>query len=492
MHSRLSFPDEHTCAVQDCLLAFENSSKLQKHADENGHKAFRCQCDKAYTKLCSLTRHIKEAVEQPRYECPVESHWEGPKSPFRSACRYIGHVRLGHLEAHLRNIHKKTPAEVEAIVRPLRKRKLAVTPPPSTNNASTLNDATTTAVTCGQHGATPGDSAALSNPVGDNSVDLVDVHSSQLGAVALEQAGPAVTTTGFPPPGSLIPYQSFPMGIFGVAHMNGNPTFPASDRFPSPVLWSSTTGYGNAMATGVSPGPVDVLAGTQDAFGLYNTSTPPAPGYGYGQANVGDMTWQQSECFGHGAGVFPENPLHNPVVQNGLFTGSRPLVPAPLSGYDQLGHVAIDAQQGVYAVPPAFYPGGQAGYYAAPGGSFAALPPMQPAPLIGYGQAAHGGMNAQQNTFLGLAGGHNMTSGPAGYPSAALHHNSGVGAAGYCATGGGFSDQGPAAMPFAIAGGEAVSGLALDEHMAESSKVNETVFDHDDNSNNSNSNNSNF
>lgn len=436
MHSRLGFPDEHACAVKDCLRAFENSSKLQQHASKTGHKAFQCRCSKAYTKLCSLTRHVKEAVEKPQYNCPV-------CEALNYRC-YSALVRISHLETHLRKIHKKTPAEVKAIVRPLRKRKPAVTSP-SDNTSNAPADSTITPVTCDQTGATLSGLAALGTSVDGNHV---------------EQIGLAVTTTSILPVNPAA-YEFPSSGSFVASPTTGLP-LSADAPLVNLVGWPSATGYVDAMAPGFPAGPVDGLTGIRNVFGLHTTSTQPASSYGYGQTIFGEMSAQQSDFSGHSAGVLPGSTLQHPAAPSGAIAGLRPLLPAPSSGYGQSGHGGMYAQPGMSSAATAFYPGNQADYYAVPGATFATIQPILQAPSpLGYGQIAHGGMYAQQNAFPVLAGGYNMAANPAGYLAAAPN-NLGVNAAGFPTNGVCVFGQGLAAMSSAAAGGEAAFDLVGD------------------------------
>ncbi|KUI59457.1 Nutrient and stress factor 1 [Cytospora mali] len=84
---------------------FQTSNKLEKHAHDEKHQAFRCACGKGYTRLSTLDRHIKEALEPRRYECPC--------------CDYPLFIRLGHVEQHLRSVHQVSKkAAIEALLTP--------------------------------------------------------------------------------------------------------------------------------------------------------------------------------------------------------------------------------------------------------------------------------------------------------------------------------------------------------------------------------------
>lgn len=147
-HSRLEFENPHTCAAQGCSRTFDNGNELEKHAKKAKHKAFQCNCDpsKAYTKLCSLTRHIEGETKPGRFECPLGTHKAPAWSDGKVPC--FSFRRIGHLEQHLRSWHHgKTRDEVKALVAPLRKRKAKVLVAPlrkrKVATSASMNDATT-------------------------------------------------------------------------------------------------------------------------------------------------------------------------------------------------------------------------------------------------------------------------------------------------------------------------------------------------------------
>lgn len=131
VHTQAILDEQHTCAEEGCHRVCSNGSKLQEHAKVTGHKAFRCVCGKAFSKLCSLSRHIEETRDedgQGKYRC---CHCLWGKS-FK---------RLNHLEQHLKTKHLHTAEEVEAILLPFRKRKTRASKSALTTGPAAKQDA---------------------------------------------------------------------------------------------------------------------------------------------------------------------------------------------------------------------------------------------------------------------------------------------------------------------------------------------------------------
>lgn len=89
-HSRVESDLPHTCTA--CSASFPNNYQLEQHATKNKHKAYFCTCGKAFTKLTALKRHVEESTQAREHQCPLcDKEFKRP----------------GHVEQHLRLIHKK-------------------------------------------------------------------------------------------------------------------------------------------------------------------------------------------------------------------------------------------------------------------------------------------------------------------------------------------------------------------------------------------------
>lgn len=80
-----------SCAA--CHAPFPKNYQLEQHATKNKHKAYLCTCSKGFTKLSALRRHIQESTKVREHRCPLCNH----------ECK-----RPGHVEQHLRLVHKKS------------------------------------------------------------------------------------------------------------------------------------------------------------------------------------------------------------------------------------------------------------------------------------------------------------------------------------------------------------------------------------------------
>lgn len=67
---------KHTCAF--CTKAFCTNNDLEKHGAKTKHCAFHCACNKTFTKLSALRRHIAEFEAPGKYRCPLKRDWLVP------------------------------------------------------------------------------------------------------------------------------------------------------------------------------------------------------------------------------------------------------------------------------------------------------------------------------------------------------------------------------------------------------------------------------
>ncbi|KAL1858018.1 hypothetical protein Daus18300_010130 [Diaporthe australafricana] len=81
---------------------FTRNNQLEQHASEHDHKAYLCICGKGYTRLSALRRHTKETTQARKHQCP--------------RCNYE-FKRPGHVEQHLRLIHKDTNEVIKDLLR---------------------------------------------------------------------------------------------------------------------------------------------------------------------------------------------------------------------------------------------------------------------------------------------------------------------------------------------------------------------------------------
>lgn len=462
-HLRLWFDDQPTCAEKDCRRVFNNQSKLQQHADNASHSAFQCLCGKAYTKLWSLTRHIKEEVEKPRFECPVNDFLI---YYIRYPCQRT-FARISHLETHLRKIHKKTPDEIEAIVRPLRKNKSSKSSPKGGSPAAVVGAVTTAAsrdnASISISALVNSDLEAPSRPVGNGCPSRTD------------SAG--VLTTTSTPLGDQTGHQFPQLGSFNTTLIPGLPARLAGAYTVSSGGWPNAAAHVDPVAAESVAGPTDAATAAHNMFGYGNaafratdpsayliatigrapstTAIQPAPFNSYNPAYFGNMNTQQGGFPASSArGLFGHQPQH-PTVPGDAFVRLPPLF-----GYGQ-ATAPGDAigQQGMSfgsaATAAAGYPNHQGAYPPALGGTSAAYPPYPSAGFGGYGQFGNdvGVGGAHQNAFLYGPEGTYLTSNSNEHVAVAPNNFS-MSTTGYAYAGASSVGQGVYTGPFNAASGE--------------------------------------
>lgn len=499
LHSRLHLDNEHTCAVKDCLRVFENGSKLQQHASKTGHRAFQCLCDKAYTKLCSLTRHIKEAVEKPQHKCPLfVSDCKAPRWNLRCYSSHLDnkvYARISHLEAHLVKIHKKTPDEIEALVRPLRKNKSSKGGFP----ADVARAVTTTALgnDAGTFLSAP---SAVSQPVGDYRLSGTNPAGVLLNTITASQSGVTTTTAGISI-GDQAGYQLAQSSSVDAIRSTGLPQLSTGAQSMSAASWLNGDGRVDLIAAGAGAGPTCVpttgqnmldyenmafVANDQNTYAIAtadgipsNTAIQHTSFSGYYQSYLDNMNAQQGGLSALSAGVVPWHQLQHPAAPGGAFVG---IPQASLLGYGQT--TTLDdaiGQQGMSfgsAAPAAGYPSHPAAYPPALGGALAANQPYQSVGFGNYGQLGHGAGagGAQQNAFSGPEGGY-LTPNPNGLRTIAPNNfNFDMGTAGSAHVGAGSIAQNMALGLSNTASGEDISGLTNGDNMVDSSSFDGTNF----------------
>lgn len=91
--------DTAVCGV--CFCPFKKNNQLEQHATKNKHKAYICTCGKGFTKLSALRRHIEESTQAREHQCPLcDNKFKRP----------------GHVEQHLRLIHKKSNDVIKSLL----------------------------------------------------------------------------------------------------------------------------------------------------------------------------------------------------------------------------------------------------------------------------------------------------------------------------------------------------------------------------------------
>lgn len=100
-HSRVGSHPAHTCTT--CSISFSNNYQLEQHATKSKHKAYLCACGKAFTKLSALRRHFEESTQTRQHRCPHALCDNEFKRP-------------GHVEQHLRLIHRMTKDAIKDIL----------------------------------------------------------------------------------------------------------------------------------------------------------------------------------------------------------------------------------------------------------------------------------------------------------------------------------------------------------------------------------------
>lgn len=426
-HSQVKFPQGHTCAVKDCLRVFENSTKLQQHANKTGHKAFQCQCEKRFTKLCSLTRHIKEAVEKPKFECPLRKpHRPGSPEPKYLQCDSELR-RISHLKLHLRKIHKSSPEEIEVLLRPFlsqRKRKLAAVSLPEASNS--------TAATPAVLPNTPGvlhQPATIPDAKWDNSVAALLSGSS-----AVNQTGLLSTTWS---------------GALSVD--------PAAHHLASSASFATTAAVGQPLFSNASASFVDSVDYAENCFNPTNTGFPSLPD--------GGLTSNQNVFGLHDPVSATPCPNAHTLTPTGYGPANMSIHPTTLYGYgnDQLVPYGTTTQQHAFGGPLrgiGLLP--QTDYTTALlGGAFGgALAPSLPAPVYGYGQVNQDQVTGvHHNNFTGLAAG-NIAAGTAGFAvPAPVAQQFGTALAGFPTAGADFYSQNMAVPAFTTVEGQTVPDL---------------------------------
>lgn len=88
-HARFSFNPTHTCAT--CKETAPNNYKLERHASQERHKAFLCNCTMKFIRLSTLNRHIA-AQAGPKHHCSYCDDNRG----FAREDKLIDHLRASH------------------------------------------------------------------------------------------------------------------------------------------------------------------------------------------------------------------------------------------------------------------------------------------------------------------------------------------------------------------------------------------------------------
>lgn len=97
--STLKFPDR-PIGCQSCLRCFRtfpNTTQLNRHAKESGHKAYGCPCGANFSRFDALARHVKSKPDSlPQHPCMLCHGRQGAS----------GFSRRDHLVQHLTGYHK--------------------------------------------------------------------------------------------------------------------------------------------------------------------------------------------------------------------------------------------------------------------------------------------------------------------------------------------------------------------------------------------------
>lgn len=87
----------NTC--QKCTQSFPSIAKLERHAKQYKHEAFKCKCGNPYARLDNLKRHWDQT---PKFSCPHCSKYTGAKA----------FVRKDHLTQHLHTYHRHSSTSI--------------------------------------------------------------------------------------------------------------------------------------------------------------------------------------------------------------------------------------------------------------------------------------------------------------------------------------------------------------------------------------------
>ncbi|KAJ0116744.1 hypothetical protein J7T55_009894 [Diaporthe amygdali] len=155
-------------------------ASLHAKAGFTGHKAYLCTCGKAFTRASALRRHIEESTTQARkHNCPLCDH------EFK---------RSGHVEQHLRLVHKKPNDVIKDLLT-----AQASKPLEEVNLATTSSAAVPATGSMNAHAGYPVllSGGPWTEPTGFHSTVLVDGPVSQPGYFSDLLSGFPVPGTGF-------------------------------------------------------------------------------------------------------------------------------------------------------------------------------------------------------------------------------------------------------------------------------------------------------
>ncbi|KFG79592.1 hypothetical protein MANI_022042 [Metarhizium anisopliae] len=101
MHGRVEHFGPFVCVK--CYMAFRNNTELLRHGRNAGHRPYACHCNKSFTRLDALKRHLNSRAAGP----------ETSKAKARHSCLFCGKYagekgfdRRDHLLQHLRVRHR--------------------------------------------------------------------------------------------------------------------------------------------------------------------------------------------------------------------------------------------------------------------------------------------------------------------------------------------------------------------------------------------------
>lgn len=272
MHARANSHIAHTCSA--CSTSFPNNYQLEQHATKSKHKAYLCTCRKAFTKLSALRRHFEESTPARGHQCPLcDNYFKRP----------------GHVEQHLRLVHKKPNDVIKDLLSALRSR-----PRRESGQASTASAAVPTTGCVDAQADYP-----VANP-----------DEPWTGPIGFSATAPADH------PGSRPVYSSAFFSVFsapGPGHMTGAPAFaPQSFMTQAPNILAPPTYPTGAVAAQAGfpadPAPDFVgypaahLEGDLDPFNVDPASISVNPVDGFGvPALENDFMW---ELFGSDFNTF--------------------------------------------------------------------------------------------------------------------------------------------------------------------------------------------
>lgn len=120
-HFEVAVENVHQCCT--CSAKFPHNNALEEHSKISRHGVFLCSCNRSYTRLCSLKRHIRCVTDPTVFECHL--------------CDGNSFSRPDKLDDHLTSRHRVSRRRLTEI-RSQRQQSSGSTAPPSIYSMSSM------------------------------------------------------------------------------------------------------------------------------------------------------------------------------------------------------------------------------------------------------------------------------------------------------------------------------------------------------------------